>query len=226
MSSLQGKEILIIDDAADMRLLVTRILENDGAVISEAADVQAGIERIFIAQPHLIILDLQFEGTNGFDFLSIRQNDERLKSIPVLVLSAVNDREGVTRAVTLGARDYLLKPIRATQLLQKVRKILHVSSFAAHELAESEIQPLEVTVTGQILSFTEAGFRLESSVKFSPEHPLKVSCDALNVLAEQPFLKTSSRPALYIGPSRYGCQVAFTGVGEAFVKKLKKAMGA
>ena len=144
-----------------------------------------------------------------------------------MVLSAVSDREGVTKAVSLGATDYLIKPFRATQLLQKARKLLRVSSFLNYRFDEADAVDVQVTARGEIMNYSEFGLRIESSVKLDKGVNLQVKSDLLDPLPlEQVIMRTSSAPSVYVGPNRYANSVLFTGVGEEFVKKIKKAIGA
>lgn len=227
MASLNGKEILIVDDAEDVRKLVTKVLENDGAVVGQAAFAEDGLAAAEVARPHLIILDLNFAGMNGFDFLARRREIPELTAVPVIVLSAVNDKEGVTRAISMGANDYVIKPFRATQILQKVRKHLAVSSYLDFRFGKGEGPLVEVTIKGEIAHYSEFGFQLESSVKFERDQPVSVSSDVFNnVPLAEVLLKTSNVQSVYVASSRYANSILFTGVGEAMVKKIKKAMGA
>lgn len=226
MSSLQDKEILIIDDADDIRLLARKILENDGALIHEANDIPTGLGLAQEKQPHLILLDLQFQGANGFDFLAARVSDPALKKIPVIIFSTKSDKESVMKAVSLSANDYLLKPFRATQLLQKVRKILRVASFQRIMFPEGTEPDVNVTVPGQIVQLSECGLKLESATKFERDLTVEVKADILDSLqVSEATLKISSRAAFYEGPGRYSNSILFSGVGEAFTKRLKKALG-
>lgn len=114
MASLKGKDILIIDDAPEARLLARKILEVDGAQVSEAGGVDTGIELARKNVPHLIIVDLEMPVRSGFEFLTLRAADPLFQAIPTLVLSGKKDRASIQRAIAFGANDYILKPFRAT----------------------------------------------------------------------------------------------------------------
>lgn len=226
MSSLKDKDILIIDDAEDVRLLARKILENDGARVHEAADVGEGIRAAHTLQPHLILIDLRFPDGSGFDFLSARKADPQLNLAPAIVLSGANDRNSVTQAVVLGATDYLIKPFRATLLLQKVRKALCVSSFEGFTFPAGQGPEVTISVPAVIHQLDESGFQLESSAKLQADELVEVDSDLLRSMGAQGTLtKVATRPPEYAGPGRTLSRMLFTGVGEVFMKKIRKAVG-
>ena len=225
MSGLLGKEILVVDDAEDTRRIVSKILENDGAQVHVAEDINTGQLLASSIHPHLIILDLQFEGKDGFDFLKQRRMSEQLRRIPVLSLSGKNDEGSVTHAISLGTNDYLLKPFRATLLLQKVRKLLKASAFQSYDFTPGTEPEVEVSLQAEVVQLMESGFHLETSTKFSADKILKVDSDFFQTLPlKEVIFKTASRASKLVAPGRYLQSVLFTGVGEHFIKALRKAL--
>src|SRR5271154_2065315 len=124
MPGLKGKKILLIDDAPDARVFARRILAGDGADVEEASTIDEGLAIVARSAPHLIITDLMLPEKTGFDLLAERANNPTLAAIPTLVLSSSNDPKSVVRAISSGAVDYVLKPLKANLLLQKARKHL------------------------------------------------------------------------------------------------------
>lgn len=223
MSSLAGKSILILDDAEDVRMLARRILENDGATVHTAESVAEGLQLAETVGPHLVITDLGFPGSDGFFFLDQRKTNGAIMNVPVIVLSGMNDRESVVKAVSLGASDFLIKPFRATLLLQKARKHLRVASFAAVNFAESGFEPVDVSVQAEITSLSESGFLVDAPVKLAADQLVEVEAQFLMDLGlENVLLKTGSRPAHYLNNGRHANQILFTGVGEEFARQLRQ----
>ncbi|MBC7386880.1 MAG: response regulator [Cryobacterium sp.] len=134
MSSLHEKEILLIDDAPEARMLARKILEVDGAIVSEASTIDDGINLIRNKVPHLILVDLEMPVRSGFEFLTVREGDALFKTIPTIVLSGRKDRESIQKVIAFGANDYILKLFRAILLLQKVRKVLMLISFYSRKI--------------------------------------------------------------------------------------------
>lgn len=226
MSTLKDKDILIIDDAEDIRLLARKILENDGARVHEAADVGEGIRAAHALQPHLILIDLRFPDGSGFDFLSARKIDGQLRAVPAIVLSGANDRASVTQAVVLGTTDYLIKPFRATQLLQKVRKALSLQSFSGYSFPAAEAPEATISVPATIQQLDESGFLIEAAAKLRSDELVRVESDLLRDLgAGGTLTKVATRAIDFGGPGRHVSRLLFTGVGEAFMKKIRKSVG-
>ena len=113
------KKILIVDDDFSSRFLTKKILEKKGFQILEAEN---GVEGLRIVKDNLdidlILLDLVMPIMNGQDFL-VSLNSEGIK-IPVVVLST--DDEKAKQSVYIGAKDFMIKPIRPVNLLEIVSK--------------------------------------------------------------------------------------------------------
>jgi DNA-binding response OmpR family regulator len=204
---------------------VRKILEGDGAVVREAESVEQGMMQASVMQPHLILLDLEFPTESGFSFLGARRAHAEWTNVPTIVLSGHRDRTTVVKAVSLGASDYLLKPFRATLLLQKVRKALLVSTFQSHRFAEGEAPAARVVVSAETRRVSEVGFLLEAAAKLEPDCLVEVESEQLRGLGiGRTMLKTCTKPALYDGSGRYTNEILFTGVGEEFTKELRQKL--
>src|SRR5690242_19224740 len=102
MSALQGKDILVVDDEADIRLLARKILEGDGAIVVDCPDIATALTSAQKKVPHLILTDLTMPGGSGFDLLAKKRQIPELQTVPVIVLSGMKDRDSVSRAIALG----------------------------------------------------------------------------------------------------------------------------
>jgi DNA-binding response OmpR family regulator len=217
---MTGREILIVDDAPDIRLLVRKVLEGEGAQVTEAATIDSGLEAAKKKVPHLIILDLELPEKSGFDFLTEIQNTPAIAAIPVIILSGRNDKQAVIRAIALGAHGYLLKPFRATLLLQKIRKTLRLQSFQTRKLPEGTSAAL--TISADLTHLSEVGCRIEAGVRLAPgaqvdlESSFLTSNGAVGIA-----FKASRRTSVYAGPNRYTSEIDFVGLDLEKVKKLR-----
>jgi DNA-binding response OmpR family regulator len=121
---LSRKKILIVDDDPDVRLgLQLRLTANHYEVIF-AADGVASIAEARKHMPDLMILDLGLPAGDGFSVLERLKANEKLSSIPVIVLSG-RDRVGNRdRAIKAGARTFLQKPMANETLLAVIRAVL------------------------------------------------------------------------------------------------------
>ncbi len=112
--------VLIVDDNRDNRELLARHLEYFGhtPVLADGAHEALGIlaDRVI----DLILLDIIMPELNGFQFLSLLKGDVCLRHIPIILISGLDEVQGITRGIDLGAEDYLIKPFNAVMLRARV----------------------------------------------------------------------------------------------------------
>jgi CheY-like chemotaxis protein len=111
--------VLVIDDDASARDLVTRFLEKQGLDVIGAADGAAGLQAARARRPHVITLDVVMPGLDGWAVLTALKGDPVTAEIPVVMLSVVDEKN---LAFALGASDYLTKPIDRDRLTMVLRK--------------------------------------------------------------------------------------------------------
>jgi len=116
--------ILLVEDNELNRDMLSRRLTKRGYEVEVAADGREGIYMADTYSPDLILLDLSLPEMDGFEVLKHLKQDSRMKSIPVIALTAhalVTDRR---RALAAGFDDYDIKPIEMPRLLQKMNTLL------------------------------------------------------------------------------------------------------
>lgn len=118
------KKILILEDEELIADLLDKRLSNEGFTVLLSDDIQKSLQMISQEVVDLIILDLDIVGNNAFKFLSKKQNDAKLKKIPVLVISNSGQVGELSRARELGATDWVLKTeFDPREVVQKVKDI-------------------------------------------------------------------------------------------------------
>ena len=100
--------ILVIDDDPDQRALITRFLHREGFRVQVAADGRAGLEQARRLKPRAILLDVMMPGIDGWSVLTELKSDPELRMVPVVMVTATDQR---SLAASLGAADYMLKPV-------------------------------------------------------------------------------------------------------------------
>ncbi|HLY79725.1 MAG TPA: response regulator, partial [Caulobacteraceae bacterium] len=115
-----GKLVLLVDDNADMRSYVRRLLEGQGYRVETAADGQAALRRLAERTPDLILTDVMMPRLDGFGLLKAVRADAATAGIPVVMLSARAGEEAQVDGLEAGADDYLIKPFAARELLARV----------------------------------------------------------------------------------------------------------
>jgi DNA-binding response OmpR family regulator len=117
--------ILVIDDDADIRKLVEKILTVQGYKVSQAEDGESGLGLAIVKKPDLIILDLNLPKMNGFEVCRRLKADEATKKIPVIMLTAAYaEWEDAKKGFKLGADEYVIKPFAADLLLHNIERLL------------------------------------------------------------------------------------------------------
>ncbi len=118
-----GSKILIVDDAAFMRMMIKDILEkNDYEVVGEAQDGVEAVEKYTELRPDLVTLDITMPEKDGITALKeIMAEDPNAK---VIMCSAMGQQAMVIDAIQAGAKDFIVKPFQAERVLEAISKVL------------------------------------------------------------------------------------------------------
>ncbi len=122
----EAKAILIIEDEADIRSFVSRVLELEGYCTFKAKNSNEGIKMVREIPVALVLLDLFLPGYNGWSVLAEMKSEPALSAIPVAVFTASAEISQREKALGMGAVDYLVKPISAAGLRKTVARILRI----------------------------------------------------------------------------------------------------
>lgn len=124
-----AREILIVDDEADIRMLIAGILEDEGYQTRAAADSASALDAVRARQPSLVILDVWLEGSehDGLDLLKILQEEYPL--LPVVMISGHGTIETAVAAIRDGAYDFIEKPFKADRLLLVVQRAIEAAEL-------------------------------------------------------------------------------------------------
>jgi two-component system nitrogen regulation response regulator NtrX len=117
-------DILIVDDEADIRMLIAGILEDEGMKTREAADADQALAAIGARRPSLVILDIWLQGSrlDGLEILREFKRDH--PNLPVVMISGHGNIETAVAAIKQGAYDFIEKPFKADRLLLVVERAI------------------------------------------------------------------------------------------------------
>jgi len=118
------KRILIIEDDADFRNLLRIHLSLAGYALEVAEDGVEGGKALLERPPDLVLSDVNMPFLGGFELLSLMHADEQTASIPVILLSGSTDDDTMSRAMKLGAADFLTKPVTLEDLKGSIKACL------------------------------------------------------------------------------------------------------
>jgi len=120
-----GPSILIVEDNADVRRFYCREFERAGCEVRVATNGREALVSIQAAMPDVVLLDLKMPEMDGFEVLGAMRGTPALSTIPVVILSARGDPTEIERALTLGARDYLVKSATTPdKVVERIRSLL------------------------------------------------------------------------------------------------------
>jgi len=126
-------KILVVDDEKNIRLVVGKSLEKAGFDVYYAVDGVQAVEKSNDINPDLVLLDLRLPKMNGFLVLEALKSDTSTEDIPVIILSALSEEDDVQKAISLGAEDFLVKPINQSDLLAAVEANIRVEETNGEE---------------------------------------------------------------------------------------------
>ena len=113
--------ILVVDDIKTNRDLLNRRLSQDGHTVHTAVDGRDALKKLRENPVDLVLLDLMMPDLNGFEVLERMKADPELRSIPVIIISALEETDGAIKCIEKGAHDYLPKPFNPVMLRARIR---------------------------------------------------------------------------------------------------------
>ncbi len=218
--SLNGKTILLVDDDPEFRKLASHILTNAGLIITEAESVAEAMEKLKSTTPHILLTDLQMPVETGYDLIEKLRSAGNLKKLPVIVLSSLNDVPHVRKALALGVRDYVLKPLKPAILLRKLRKVLLGKDYVRIDLP----MPIaaDISVSANLNLIGEAGFQIHAGVKIQTNDSISIESELLNEVKTK--YQLSPLPRRYLSSGIYSNDFVFTGITESEMQKIRTWM--
>jgi CheY-like chemotaxis protein len=112
--------ILVTDDDPLIRTIVRRTLETQGYFVEEAGDGLQALAKIAAKEPDLMLLDLDMPGMDGFGVLRMLRRKMGVVKLPVIMLTASDDDHSQENAISLGADDYVSKPVKPGIILARI----------------------------------------------------------------------------------------------------------
>jgi len=119
-----AKTILVAEDDPVTLRFVVSLLEERGYQVLVAEDGEKALATAIRARPDLLVSDLVMPYRDGYEVLRAIRTDERVKDLPVLILSMRDREEDIVRGFDQGADEYVVKPFNAREFLSRVRKLL------------------------------------------------------------------------------------------------------
>ncbi len=127
------RRILVVEDDAPIREMVSFTLSRNDIECVEAEDVREAQNAIARALPDLILLDWMLPGMSGLDFARRLRKDDLTKKIPIIMLTARSEEDDRIRGLDSGADDYLTKPFSTRELIARINAVLRRAAPGGEE---------------------------------------------------------------------------------------------
>ena len=218
--------ILIVDDEPQDRLLLKVLLAAEGHLALTAAGGAAALDMVAAEPPDLILLDLVMADIDGYQVADQLKGNPATRNIPVILVSALGDRETRLRGLLVGAEDILTKPVDRAELCARVRNLLRLKAHGDSQDTYSKLLEGEVGSSGAALVESERLYR--STFDAAPVGIVHADLDGH-------WLRVNQRLAELLGYSREELQNRFVleliesdqgaGETEAFRSMASGALG-
>ncbi|MTI87337.1 MAG: response regulator transcription factor [Balneolaceae bacterium] len=134
--------ILVVDDEKDLLDLIEYNLKKEGFGVLKAENGEEGIKVARKHKPDLVLLDIMMPKMDGLKAVEIMRNDDDLKSIPIIFLTARSDEKTEIEGLDKGGDDYITKPISTTKLISRIKAVMRrfdeteesVNRIAVHDI--------------------------------------------------------------------------------------------
>ncbi|MDZ8237344.1 MAG: two-component system response regulator [Nostoc sp. ChiQUE01a] len=121
---LDPPKVLVVDDHAASRMTAVALLGMEGYEVIEADSGSIVVGLVTQKQPDLILLDVMMPGMDGFEVCQLLKQDEQTRLIPVIFITALNDRRSRIRGIEVGGDDFLTKPFDRVELAARVKSLV------------------------------------------------------------------------------------------------------
>lgn len=174
--------ILVVDDEQRNVRLLQDMLTGYGYRTAGAADGAQALRYAAELAPDLVFLDVMMPVMDGFSTCLKLKSDDRTKHIPVIMVTALTDRESRLRALEAGANDFLTKPIDKTELLVRAKNLLKIKDY------EDRLKNYTLTLESKVTLRTKELERALTTLKQT-----NIALEASHVLLQQSYLDTINR---------------------------------
>ena len=125
--STRSARILIVDDEPNNRVLLQVMLANDGYEIVTASAGNEALELVEKLPPDLIVLDVMMPGMDGYQVAARIKTNPATRHIPIIMLTALSDRNSMMHGLNAGAEEFLTKPVVRAELSVRVKNLLRLT---------------------------------------------------------------------------------------------------
>ena len=122
--------VLVVDDDEGIRALLQRQMELDGYRVASAEDGCMALDKVREETPDIVLLDALMPGMDGFQVAESLKASERTSTIPIIMVTALDDKDSRLRALKAGAQEFLAKPVDRNEVSLRVRNMLMLREYS------------------------------------------------------------------------------------------------
>lgn len=169
--------VLVVEDEAPIRDMLSFMLEQKGFESIEAVDFSDALQKVKEPYPDLILLDWMLPGGSGLQFIKVMKQEELTRNIPIVMLTARGEEEDKVKGLEVGADDYITKPFSPKELIARIKAVMRrTTPTATEDIIDVQglvLDPVShrVSVNTQPLDMGPTEFRL---LHFFMTHPERV----------------------------------------------------
>lgn len=173
---MKNKRILVLEDEQAIREMIGFALRREGYDYMEAASVDAAERLITDTAPDVMLVDWMLPSVSGVEFIRRVKMDERLASIPIIMLTARTEEDDKISGLDAGADDYICKPFSPRELMARIRAALRRTGHSEDKVLEMgslkmDIDSHRVSYQGEFFDLGPTEYKL---LQFLMEHPDRV----------------------------------------------------
>jgi len=137
-------KILVVDDEEQNVKLLSSLLTAEGYETVTASNGREAVEKVKAFFPDLVLMDIMMPEMDGYEACSIIKSDAELLHIPVVIVTALSDRESKLRGLEVSANEFLTKPIDRIELILRVKNLLRIKEYEDFVVSHNQLLEREV----------------------------------------------------------------------------------
>lgn len=138
------KKILVVDDEEQNVRLLVSLLRAEGYDTDTASNGREAVEKVKAVSPDLVLMDIMMPDMDGYEACSLIKKDAESTNIPVVIVTALSDRESKLRGLEVSANDFLTKPIDRIELILRVKNLLRIKEYEDFMIRHNQVLEEEV----------------------------------------------------------------------------------
>jgi signal transduction histidine kinase/DNA-binding response OmpR family regulator len=224
--------VLIVDDERPNRQLLEVMLAPEGYVILTAASGEEAIAAVTAQAPDLILLDVMMPGMDGYQVAHRIKGNLATKTIPIIMVTALNDRDAMMLGLAAGAEDFLTKPVHRGELCMRVKNLLRLKAYGDYfdnysRLLEGEVgsRTADLADSDREKRYMQLLQTVADEALRTPEAPIQARLKELLELILGAMDALSAALALYDPQTERLLTAASAGVANEELERLTTSVG-